>query len=267
MIPIAMQEKHTLESVFRREIKSMKAVWNHPCVVPFVGYSLPSENSRAMIMTDFMPNGSLRDVMNENPRPIWWTPTIKAISIYRIVRGMEFAHSKGIIHRDLNPNNLLFDSEYHLRINDFKSSRANSGQSTFTQRVGNPNYVAPEMYQDGTYDSAVDVFSFGLIMYEILCDKPAFANVRRASALMAQVLSEVRPEIPKELPQWVIKLIQRCWNTNPAYRPRFETIANVLIENNFQVCNDVEIGKVAECAEVIDSIVAQLDSQRNLCDD
>jgi serine/threonine protein kinase len=267
MIPITRKEKHTYESALLREIESLKAVWNHPCVVPFVGYSLPSTSSRAMIVTDFMPNGSLQDVTNANPRPEWWTPTVKAISIYRIVRGMAFAHSRGIIHRDLNPRNLLFDSEYHIRINDFKSSRSNSGQSLFTQKVGTPNYIAPEMYTDDTYDSAVDVFSFGLILYEILCDKQAFSSGLSPTVVMRMVLREERPPIPEGFPQWVINLIKHCWDNNPDYRPTSARIASILAENDFLVCEGVESVRVAECAAVIDSIVAQFDSQRNLCDE
>jgi serine/threonine protein kinase len=265
-IPFAMKHKHNLEDLLIRENESFRVLHGHPCIVPFVGYSLPNERSKTMIVTEYMPNGSLEDVLESNPHPEWWTPTAKCIAIYGLVRGMKFVHFHQILHRDLNPRSLLFDSCYHLRINDFQTIRMNSSRSLLTQEIGTPRYTAPEICIDDEYRSSVDVFSFSCILYEILCDHPVFEPTFHRLALMKAVLRGDRNMIPTELPDWISELIEECWASVPIRRPSFALIDRRIREHNFEMCKDVDCKKVREFASEIDAMVAQSDCQGNPID-
>jgi serine/threonine protein kinase len=146
-----MKGKYILKKIVIFEVDSLNCLCHHPCIVPLIGDSLSNEKSEVKIVPEFMPNGSLFDVFKSNPRPFWWTPTAKAISICGFGSDMEFAHSKCTIHRDLSPRNLLFDFDYHLRIDDFRSSRMYSSGSSMTQMASGAEYGVPELYTDDEY--------------------------------------------------------------------------------------------------------------------
>jgi serine/threonine protein kinase len=94
--------------IFFREIEALIKL-EHPCVVPFFGYVLQTRTAGPKIATHFMPGVSLRDLL-ESP-PDWWDRTMKSIVVTGIVAGMRVIHDSGIIHRDLNPSNVLLDAD------------------------------------------------------------------------------------------------------------------------------------------------------------
>jgi serine/threonine protein kinase len=185
--------------------------------------------------------------------PTWWTPTAKSITIVGIVVGMKYVHTEGIIHRDLKPSNILIDKENHqVHICDFGSSRLCSVASTLTREAGTPQYMAPEMYKEDEYDSKVDVFSFGLILYEILTGSAVFSRQLSRSRVMYQVLKGERPSIPDEVPPSIKLMIQSCWSKDPAARPSFSDVFGVLEEIGFQVCAGVDSAQVRSFIESIE---------------
>jgi serine/threonine protein kinase len=259
-----MKPGHTLEELCRREVSCLKALQNHPCIVPFIGCSLADEVLEPKIVIDYMENGSLENVLADHPN--WWTPTKKAIAIFGLVLGMEFAHSRGTIHRDLKPSNLLVDRMYHLRISDFDTGKSNYGRSLQTQQIGTPVYMAPEMYRNEDYDTTVDVFSFGLILYEIIFDQSVFSRLLTPLALMKMVLNNVRAEIPDGVDPWVSNLIQRCWNGAPANRPSFAIIAKLLMEKKCQLFPGVKWDEVRTFVTLVGTTIAHYDRDGNLCE-
>jgi serine/threonine protein kinase len=154
-------------SAFFREIDAL-VLLTHPCVLRIVGYCLATQRFPAQIATEFAAGGSLREAL----------PTLdgtgKAIVIVGIVIGMKFIHSRGVIHRDLRPANILLDERGHPKIGDLGSSRFCDLRMTMTSGVGTRLYTAPEMYGDADYTAAVDVYSFALIVYEVLVGKSVF---------------------------------------------------------------------------------------------
>jgi serine/threonine protein kinase len=235
----SMQSPHSLDELFRRELESWKRISSHPSIVPLFGYSLPGEKTGANIITEFLEDGSLHDVIS-NP-PEWWNATAKATAIVGFVRGMEYVHSHGLIHRDLTPRNLLFDSEHLLRINDFKSSRTESIRVHYTRLPGNGSYTAPEMPVGGGYDSKVDVFSFGMILYEILSGQPVFAPNLTPNLVMTKVMEEQRPDIPPKVQKWTADVIRHCWSSNPQHRPSFHDIALEMVAHRYQFESDISV--------------------------
>jgi hypothetical protein len=104
--------------------------------------------------------------------------------------------------------------------------------------------MAPEMYEEGAYTDKVDVFSFGLILYEIVVGEPAFPPDLRAAQVMTRVLTGERKPIPDFVPDWVHGLILKCWDNNPDLRPPFCEIEGMLRGQDFEIAAEVESEKV-----------------------
>jgi serine/threonine protein kinase len=121
------------------------------------------------------------------------------------------------MHRDLKPANILVDENWRGLIGDFGLSRSMIGAGLPTPDVGTPLYAAPEQMTPGVqYTGKVDVFAFGLIVYEIIREIPVFREPR--STQLPSVT------IPDGFGRLMQKLIPRCWSLNPNDRPSFESI-------------------------------------------
>jgi serine/threonine kinase 32 len=135
--------------------------------------------------------------------------TGKAIVICGIVVGIKFIHSRGIVHRDLKPENIMLDEQGHLKIGDLGSSGFCDLSLTLTSGVGSPLYMAPEMYSGGGCTTAVDVYSFALILYEVLVGERVFLATTTLSVLFLKVSQGHRPELPAGMEPTVLQIINR----------------------------------------------------------
>jgi serine/threonine protein kinase len=233
---------------FTKEIDMlMKLV--HPCVLEIVGYSLPTPTVPARIGTMFAANGSLREALDERRsgrRRNFMDDTGIAIIIAGIVAGMRFIHSRGVIHRDVKPGNILIDERGYVRIGDLGSSRLVSLDVTQTKQVGTALYMAPEMYEDGVYDASADVFSFALIVYELVVGDYVFPPRLAPMVLMKKVASSQRPKLPDDMNITVKKMILRCWSVDPMIRESFDEIWCHLSRIKFQITPQVDSSRVEE---------------------
>jgi hypothetical protein len=224
-----------------REIEA-RIPLDHPCLLRVEGYILPLvDDDNFKIVSEYMPGGSLSSVLNLSPD--WWNETAKAIVITGIVLGMRYVHAQGIIHRDLKPSNLLLDNDHRIRIGDFSSSRFENVDIDQTAKVGTAQYMAPELC--GTkYDRKVDLYSFGLIAYEILAGKPVFDKSLTMPQLSLKVSSGERPAVPTAVDRKVADLIECCWGVDPKLRPTFDEILLGLISLNFRISGGVDSSAV-----------------------
>jgi serine/threonine protein kinase len=220
------------EQLFFCEIEALMR-FDDPCIVPFFGYVLPTEAAGPKIATHFMAGGSLADVLGSGAP--WWDGTAKSIIVAGIVEGMMKIHAAGVIHRDLKPSNVLLDADHRPRICDFGSSRDLSVSGTLTAEVGTPFYMAPELFEGEEYNEKVDVYSFALLLYEVVVGHPAFPATLTIMQLCRWILAGRRPDIPPGLRGFVCGLIRRCWSSRSEERPEFTEIYEVLRVNNFCV--------------------------------
>jgi serine/threonine protein kinase len=235
--PKLSEHDHIQEEVFFREIEALARL-DHRCIVPFFGYVLQAPKSGPKLATHFMPGGSLHDVLESNP--LWFTGTAKSIVAAGIVIGMISVHKMRIIHRDLKPSNVLFDTDRRPRISDFGSSRDLNLRGTLTggEQVGTPLYMAPELYEEGDYDEKIDVYSFALILYEIVVGHPVFPPTLTLMQLCAKILRNERAEIPSNVEGFVAHLIRRGWSSDPAERPSFAEIYALMRQNDFRITSE-----------------------------
>ncbi|OHT08347.1 hypothetical protein TRFO_04986 [Tritrichomonas foetus] len=224
---VAIKKLHATEldeqgkNIYYHEISSL-AQTNHEFIVPFIGYT---KEAPYCIVTKYIPNDSLFNALRDDPKGLKLTATDIQMIAYGIAQGMAFLHSKGITHRDLKSQNILIDENKLPVICDFGSSRkATNSQPLKTAECGTPNYMAPEFMKGETYTNSVDVYSFGLILWEMITKKLPFDNLQPAQVIFAVLIDHKRPPIPSDTPQALSEVMQQCWSENPSERPPFEEL-------------------------------------------
>ncbi|XP_009360791.2 integrin-linked protein kinase 1 [Pyrus x bretschneideri] len=199
----------------------------HPNVVQFLG--AVTQSSPMMIVIEYLPKGDLRAFLKRRGA---LKPTIAVKFALDIARGMSYLHEnkpEPIIHRDLEPSNILRDDSGHLKVADFGVSKLLT-----TVKEDRPlicqdtscRYIAPEVFKNEEYDTKVDVFSFALILQEMIEGCPPFAAKQDNEVPKAYVVKERPPfRAPEKLYRHGLReLIEECWNENPARRPAFRQI-------------------------------------------
>jgi tRNA A-37 threonylcarbamoyl transferase component Bud32 len=201
---------------FQREVRVL-ATAVHPCIVKFIG---ATDSAPFCIVTEWMRNGSLYQELHEDQA---LNPTQRTIAAFDIARGMEYLHSHHIIHRDLKSLNVLFDSEHSAHICDFGLSRHEDESSLFTHQIGTTHWMAPEILSSLPYDKSVDVYSYGIVLWEILTGSFPYLHLDHPQVAF-QVIKGLRPALPETAPPALRALIERCWAQDPSARPTFSGI-------------------------------------------
>jgi serine/threonine protein kinase len=241
-------------SVFMREVKSLVKL-NHPCVVRILHWATSADRKHAEIHMEFASSGSLAEVLeevNSGDEPAFWNPTGIGILVCGLVLGMRYVHSRQILHLDLKPSNIFLNTNGHPLIGDFGSSclvcdapRSEDAETVY--------YAAPELFQENAERTVkCDVFSFGLILYEMLVGRPVFKPSEGAFAAVRRLRSGNLPEIPPLAGSVMAELIPKCWTKNPRERPSFQQIFTMLEAREFKILPDadpIEIGNF--CATVV----------------
>ncbi|CAI0475615.1 unnamed protein product [Linum tenue] len=210
---------------FRDELDLLQKL-RHPNVVQFLG--AVTQSSPMMIVTEYLPKGDLREYLKRKG-PL--KPAKAVRFALDIARGMNYLHEtrpEPIIHRDLEPSNILRDDSGHLKVADFGVSKLLTvkEKKPLTCQDTSCRYMAPEVFRNEEYGTKVDVFSFALILQEMIEGYPPFSNKEDPDVLKAYAGTE-RPPFkapPKYYAHGIKELIEECWHENPAKRPTFRQI-------------------------------------------
>jgi serine/threonine protein kinase len=239
-----------------REVEILSLL-NHPCIVGLIGWSLPNDKCRkARIAMEYLCNGSLESALmevNEGRPPSFWTHENVTLMIIGILLGMRYVHSKDIVHRDLKPGNILLDENYRIRICDFGTSRLEVCGILTTEFIGTFAYMAPETFEGSVPTKKVDVFAFGLILYEMLVGQSVFRKSETPARICKLHDQRYRPSIPSSVSRVVANVIQKCWAHEPDDRPDFEEIFATLEGAWFPFFRDVS-------SEIIEEFIAKMNS-------
>ncbi len=191
---------------FRREAKAV-AQLNHPSIVPI--YSYGEESNITYIAMQYVPGGTLKQGRGQVYEPQ------EAIKLaLPIVRSLSYAHSRGIVHRDIKPSNVLLSDEGWPLLADFGLAKMaeETGQLTGTGvGVGTPMYMSPEQGQGVGVDHRTDIYSMGIMLYEMLtgdvpfrADTPMAIVIKHMTAPMPMP-REINPDIPEVLERIILK--------------------------------------------------------------
>ena len=206
--------------LFIREIENLALCDNMFCL-PFLGCTLKYPFS---IITQYIPRGSLFNALKHKEGSPDLSGTDKTLIAMGIARGMEYLHKKHIIHRDLKSLNILLDDRLLPIICDFGLSRQDKEEEFKTKDVGTPHWMAPELIETRTYSTKVDVYSFGMLMWEMLTESAPFKGMTTVQILYAVLKKKERPPFPSITPKPMKNFINKCWDQDPEKRPTMEEI-------------------------------------------
>jgi serine/threonine protein kinase len=172
------------------------------------------------IVTEFMRQGSLKDILSNNSIKLTWMQKLRLLRSSAL--GINYLHSLNpvIVHRDLKPSNLLVDEAWNVKVADFGFARIKEENATMT-RCGTPCWTAPEIIRGVKYDERVDVYSFGIIMWQVVTRREPYAG-RNFMGVSLDVLEGRRPAVPNDCPIEIRKMMKRCWHDNRDKRPLME---------------------------------------------
>ncbi|CAM8934145.1 hypothetical protein QQ045_014176 [Rhodiola kirilowii] len=227
MVRIPNQNEETrilLEQQFKSEVALLSRLL-HPNIVQFIAAC--RKPPVYCIITEYMSQGTLRMYLNKKEPYSLSTETILRLAL-DISRGMEYLHSQGVIHRDLKSNNLLLNDEMRVKVADFGTSCLETQCRETKGNMGTYRWMAPEMIKEKPYARKVDVYSFGIVLWELTTALLPFQGMTPVQAAFAVSEKNERPPLPASCQPAIAHLIKRCWAQNPSKRPDFHQIVSTL---------------------------------------
>ncbi|RIA82881.1 kinase-like domain-containing protein, partial [Glomus cerebriforme] len=187
-------------------------------IIGFYGITQDPETKNYMMVLTYAENGSLRNYLDLNYNKLSWKSKIRYLLF--IASGLVCIHEKELIHRDLHTGNILHKGR--LYITDMglcKPADYNVLENTKNNIYGNLPYIAPENLQGHNYTKAADIYSFGIIMYEVISGLPPYYDVSHDEILAIKICQGFRPRFDIKVPSLIVYLIKRCLDANPLNRP------------------------------------------------
>ncbi|XP_028902925.1 mitogen-activated protein kinase kinase kinase 7 isoform X2 [Ornithorhynchus anatinus] len=225
-VAIKQIESESERKAFIVELRQLSRV-NHPNIVKLYGACL---NPVCLVM-EYAEGGSLYNVLH-GAEPLPYYTAAHAMSwCLQCSQGVAYLHSmqpKALIHRDLKPPNLLLVAGGTvLKICDFGT--ACDIQTHMTNNKGSAAWMAPEVFEGSNYSEKCDVFSWGIILWEVITRRKPFDEIGGpAFRIMWAVHNGTRPPLIKNLPKPIESLMTRCWSKDPSQRPSMEEIVKIM---------------------------------------
>ena len=209
-----------------REVNVLQGM-RHPNVVQLIGVC--NHESGLLLVTEWVRNGDLRKYLKNSSVVMPWKLRVKIAN--DVACAMAYLHSRNIIHRDLKAKNLLVDDNWRIKICDFGFARIASSDQRPMTLCGTDDWMAPEVILGMPYGPAADVFSYGVVLAEIVSRKKVTTELQR-SALDAYGLDipKFRKLAPPDTPPGFMALVEQCCEYEPSKRPTFKQIIKLLAQ-------------------------------------
>eukprot|EP00117_Sycon_ciliatum_P003122 scpid33064/ scgid8048/ Probable serine/threonine-protein kinase DDB_G0267514 len=210
---------------FQREVEVM-SILHHPNIVLMLGACV--EPPRLCLVLELMTGGSLYGLLHCACARLE-AVEVRSVSL-DMAHGLQYLHSLNILHRDLKSKNVLLTRSLprQAKLCDFGLSRVRIESATMTGNIGTPQWTAPEVLNDSKYRLSADIYSFGIVLLEIVTNKLPFAGKNPMAIIMAVGVKKQRPPIPDSAPALLKDLIERCTRWEPAERPSMLEVVRIL---------------------------------------
>jgi serine/threonine protein kinase len=197
-------------------------------IIGFYGITQNPETKNYMMVLDYAEGGSLRNYLDKRHSELNWYEKISCLQ--NAIFGLEFIHEKELIHRDLHIGNIL-KLKYKTAITDMglcKPANYNASENAKNGIFGVLPYIAPEIIKGKNYTKAADIYSFGIIMYEVISGLPPYHDLSHDKYLAINICQGLRPTFNIKVPQLIVQLIKKCLDADPLNRPTAKEINNIL---------------------------------------
>jgi beta-lactam-binding protein with PASTA domain/tRNA A-37 threonylcarbamoyl transferase component Bud32 len=215
----ALAEDPDFVARFNREARTAAAL-SHPDVVAV--YDQGNDDGHAFLVMEYVPGATLRVLLRERGR---LTPAEAVAVMDHVLAALGAAHGAGLVHRDIKPENVLITADGRVKVADFGLARAVAGSNVTgadAAVLGTPAYVAPEQLQGGTADARTDVYTAGIMLFELLTGRPPYSG--DAGAIVAK--RHVDEDVPApssliaDVPDEIDALVLAATARDPDERPR-----------------------------------------------
>jgi serine/threonine protein kinase len=203
-------------------------------IVGFYGITQDPETKNYIMVLDYAEDGSLRNYLDKEYNEFNWNEKFDYLRYITI--GLECIHEKELIHRDLHIGNIL-KFKNKTAITDMGLCKPANYNALENNIYGVLPYIAPEILRGQNYTKAADIYSFGMIMYEVISGLPPYSDLGHNNDLAIKICQGLRPRFNIKVPQLIIHLIKRCLDANPLERPIAKEISNILRRWQF-ISND-----------------------------
>jgi len=223
VLPAALSRDTDALSRFEREARAVAAL-SHPNILAI--HDFGSESGLSYAVTELLEGETLRERLSVGPLP--WR---KAIEFgIAIAEGLSAAHAKGIVHRDVKPENMFVTADGRVKILDFGLARGEAALTPYGETsapttpataagtvLGTVGYMAPEQVRGQPADARSDIFSLGCVLHEMITGRRAFSRETGAETMTA-ILREDPPPLPRHVPAELERVIARCLEKSPGER-------------------------------------------------
>ncbi|RHZ85430.1 hypothetical protein Glove_66g84 [Diversispora epigaea] len=225
--------------------KSNKLI-NKYASIRFYGITQDPETHSHMMVLDYAKDGNLREYLKINFNNINWEQ--KLYNLYLLSYDLMNIHRLDIVHQDFHPGNILSsDFENIMLISDFglgKLIGANPNNPEKKNIFGVLPYIAPEVLSGGEeYTKAADVYSYGIIAYELVTGFPPYPDVPHDNDLAMKICNGLRPKITFHTQKFITRIIMRCWDARVTHRPTFKELYRELNKYYYNYRDYLKEGK------------------------
>jgi serine/threonine-protein kinase len=212
---------------FRREARAASELV-HPHIVPIIDAG--ASGGVMFTVMPFMAGGSLADRIAHGPQPAVQV----AAAVAQAASALDYAHRRGVVHRDVKPDNVLFDEDGHALLTDFgiAETRSQGRLTTSGRAMGTPHYMSPEQAMGKLVDGRSDVYACGVVMYEALVGAPPFDGPDGFAVGYKQVHEAPVPamQVNSEIPPALNEIVMKCLIKAPGERyARANDLADALV--------------------------------------
>ncbi|ACL05284.1 serine/threonine protein kinase [Desulfatibacillum aliphaticivorans] len=235
----------TIQERFLREVQILQPI-NHPNIIQV--YDAFETQGWRCISMEIAPGRDGKEYISQSG-PMPFTVFLKTMD--QLLDALAACHDKGVVHRDVKPQNIAIDAEHHVKLLDFGIAKmaAMSDLTKTGTSLGTPEYMAPEIFRKGaSFDPRIDIYAVGLVMHEFLSGKSLFqAKTLNALFQLHQTgdrapVTEMRPD----LPDWIDSIIAKCLEPDPA--ERYQSIIELQSDINKSKMASAHLQRQAEPA-------------------
>jgi serine/threonine-protein kinase len=214
VLPSEFLHDESFPERFRREAKAVGRL-EHPNIVPIYAYDI--ENGVPWMALRLIPGGALSSLVKRGR-----LDPARAVAILKgAAEALTYAHAKGVVHRDVKPQNILLDEQERVYLADFGIARMVEGSDKLTQTgmiSGTPQYMAPEQATGTRVDGRADIYALGIVAYELLTGRVPFAADTPVAVLMKHVQDPIPLPAPSEVKEPLVRVLLKALAKRPEDR-------------------------------------------------